>query len=131
MKVQETAINGDIELAKKSSDGYHRESTSGEAKTQLKWTKADYLWGLLGMIGIVLVVKGAIVVGDARKMMQDPSNFKPSDFGVTTQKELQAKFDAYPWPSIADFWMPLVVAVLFGIIEAGIMSCGIGWARSI
>ena len=48
----------------------------------IKWTKADYLWFLLSLFGIVLVIKGVFVLGEAKDLMVDITRYNPKSFGV-------------------------------------------------
>lgn len=86
---------------------------------------------MLSFVGVIIVVKGVFVLEDARVMMTDPTRYKPEAFGVKSQEQLKALFTAYHWPSISFFWMPLSVAIVCGIIEKGIMRCGMNWAKNI
>jgi hypothetical protein len=45
----------------------------------------DYLWALIGIVGIIIVVKGVFVLEDARVMMKNPARYEPESFGVKTQ----------------------------------------------
>jgi hypothetical protein len=58
--------------------------TTQKTKSAIKWTKVDYLWALLGLIGIIMVTKGAFVLEDARVLMIDPTRYEPKAFGVET-----------------------------------------------
>lgn len=53
----------------KGGDAYQRESKTVTKKSYIKWTKVDYLWAMLGFVGLVLVVKGVFVLADASNLM--------------------------------------------------------------
>ena len=70
----------------------------------------DYVWTIFIFLAFAIIACWYALIYSAWLQQRDSSRFHFSRFGLKNQKEVEEAFNAYDFPKLTSYWIPLASA---------------------